>query len=93
MNAIRIHCISQENLERSFFAPNLVYQVKGKDMTFNNTLFDTVLFASAKDAESAHKFIQCLQNGCNDIMALLQGIFTQDARSVYSLLVNKKVIK
>ncbi len=93
MNAIRIHCISPQSLERTYFTPNVIYQENGKDLLFNNTLFDTVLFVSAKDESAAHRFVQELELGCNDIITLIKETFNLDARSIYSLLVNKKVVE
>lgn len=93
MKMITVHYNNEINLNKYFLAQNVEWQMKDNTLLFYNTLFDSVLFAKPKSEYLGLSFVKALENGCVDILQLIEETFDQPADSVYSLFVNKKIIE
>ena len=93
MKIITVHYNNRTNINKYYLAQNVEWQIKDNTLLFYNTLFDSVLFAKPKSKDLGLSFVESLENGCIDILALFEKTFDQPAESAYSLFVNKKIIE
>ena len=93
MNRLYTNYFNSENIGLFYLSQHVEYTVKDSDIMFYNTLYDSLLLAALKSNECAVRFVRELENGSQDILALIAECFDKDAEAVYSLLVQKKVIE
>lgn len=92
-NILYSYFFTNENIDLFHLSQHVEYSVNGKEVMFYNTLFDSLLLADFKSDESAVRFVRELEQGCHDILSLVSECFDKDAESVYTLLVQKKIIE
>lgn len=92
-NILYSNFFNKENIGLYYLSQHVEYSVNGRDIMFYNTLFDSLLLASAISDEAAARFVKELEKGCHDINALIKECFDKDPESVYTLLAQKKVIE
>lgn len=92
-NILYSNFFNKENIGLYYLSQHVEYSVNGRDIMFYNTLFDSLLLASAISDEAAARFVKELEKGCHDIHALIKECFDKDPESVYTLLAQKKVIE
>lgn len=92
-NILYSNYFSKENIGLFHLSQHVEYSVSGKDIMFYNTLFDSLLLADFNSDEAAERFVKELERGCQDIVSLIRECFDKDAESVYTLLVQKKIIE
>lgn len=92
-NILYSNYFNSENIGLFYLSQHVEYSVKDNDVMFYNTLFDSLLLADFKSNELAVKFVKELEKGCKDILSLIGECFDKDAESVYTLLVQKKIIE
>ena len=93
MKIITVHYNNRTNINQYYLAQNVEWQMRDNILLFYNTLFDSVLFAKPKSETLGLSFVEALENGCTDVLTLIEQTFDQSAESVYSLFVNKKIIE
>lgn len=92
-NILYSNYFNNENIGLFHLSQHVEYSVRGKDIMFYNTLFDSLLLANFKSDEAAVRFVRELERGCQDILSLISECFDKDAESVYTLFVQKKIIE
>ncbi len=93
MKQIYVHYNRETNINMFFLAQNVEWKIIDSDLMFYNTLFDSVLIVKPKNIELGTFFVEKLEQGCTDVLSLIEKTFNQSPQSVYSLFVNKKIIE
>lgn len=93
MHQLYTNYFSTDNIGLFYIAQHVEYNIDHHEVVFYNTLFDSLFLASMKNEACARKFVGTLEKGCGDILSLISECFGKEAQSIYTLMVQKKIIE